>query len=73
MFESGMMVEEGGEGKRAIEEGEMSEEEENSLVTSMNGGEESRVERRRANAPQAPLVSQISENEEDEELERIFR
>ncbi len=47
------------------------DDEQNSLVTSMNG-EVSKVYKRISNVPQAPLVSQISDNE-DEELERIIR
>ncbi len=45
------------------------DEEQNSLVTSMNGA--AMVPYRRM-VPQAPLVSQMSDNE-DEELERIIR
>lgn len=46
------------------------EEEQNSLVTSMNGAANPLVPYRRM-VPQAPLVSQMSDNE-DEELERII-
>ena len=51
-------------------------EEQNSLVTSMNGGGDISIFKRIAN-PKAPLVSQMSDNEdnlaeEDDELERII-
>jgi len=91
MFDSQQLLFSSGDMRQADLEEDEDDGEENSLVTSMNNGgggggdgdgwdlDGELVHRRISNVPQAPLVSQISEDmimmdhDEDQELERIMR